>query len=117
MQNQGANRRGNTTSNGSFISRGGGFVDRQRPGGFNTGGGFISRGARGGGGGGSYRDGPRFDGDYDFETANERFQETLNHMKDEFTTKTKLGKKCIKKTINFYITKLSYEKNTVSINK
>jgi len=47
-------------------------------------GGFHPRGGRGGGhprGDGEQR--VKYDGDYDFEKANEQFQETLSHLKDE----------------------------------
>jgi len=53
-------------------------------------GGYQPRGGRGGAhprGDGPER--PRFDGDYDFEKANEQFQETLSHLKDEIQ-KTKI---------------------------
>jgi protein LSM14 len=54
------------------------------------GGGYPTRGTRGGAhprGDGPER--PKFDGDYDFEKANEQFQETLSHLKDEIQ-KTKI---------------------------
>ena len=33
----------------------------------------------------------KFDSDYDFEKANEQFQETLNHLKDELKCKAKIS--------------------------
>lgn len=49
------------------------------------GGGFHPRGGRGGGHprGDGQEQRVKYDGDYDFEKANEQFQETLSHLKDE----------------------------------
>jgi len=62
---------------------GNGNFDRPAFGG--RGGGYHMRGGRGAGG--HPRDGQeqrvKYDGDYDFEKANEQFQETLTHLKEE----------------------------------
>lgn len=80
---------------GSQMGNNGGFVPR----------GSLSRG--GGRGGGAVR----YDSDYDFEKANEQFIETMNDLKDEFTSKVKLSEN--KENVdNVNVEKTSDDQNT-----
>lgn len=44
----------------------------------------------------------RYDSDYDFEKANEKFQETMSHLKEDFA-KAKIGGKLLNEDVFFEI--------------
>lgn len=100
-------QRNNSNSGGGG---GGGYIPR---GGSSMRGGSSASGPPTASGSSYRRDGqPRYDGDYDFETANERFQETLNHLKDEFSTKVKCEDNNAESSIDDYADVNAHTANT-----